>query len=244
MKYLFKIILDNSEEIIIEPNILENNLENIDKYVSEQGSMQFFLYDLCKKNNIEHEIKDIKIITKPVSKYEYSIINNNKYLTPALYHLETKSIKLMNEKFSRTNTTVISTNSEEFKEMYNYLLDSLKIEGENFLKKIYTNKNELSNLINMYLESLKNKFTVEDEENIKILKNELKNALSIYKNYRSMCIARYMYEKKLEKNSFGQFVEIDENNGIRYKNIYVNDLGEEKEEFLDSDEINESYGTR
>lgn len=256
MAYSLRITLSDGEIICKVPDgVDKSNSSSFDSYLSKKSSNVFLYSDLKKEFNLEKNIESVKILDSRTGR-EYSALNNNKYLTPVLETVKKIDIKLLNENYTR-NTYIVDSNNPGFIEMRNYLLNNLNNDGANFLKNIYKNDNAFSSIMNRYVISINSNFNEEDSRNIDALRDEVIKALTIYKNYRSVCVARYLYENNYKITTeekikpqpkglgiqFGQFVEINKDND-NYKNMYTNDLGEEREEFLDSDEIDESYGTR
>ena len=152
---------------------------------------------------------------------------------------------------------VISRDNINYLEMEKYLFENLEGNYDLFLTEIYKYNNDFSKLLyrygNTYNQGLYNE---EDFRNIQDLKNKIKLGLTIYKNYRGICKARYEYETKRnytkkstvsakDVNTYYKELEYREENfshdELYQLNQYTNYLGEEREEFLDIDERNCEY---
>lgn len=261
MGYKLKITLEDGKVAFVIPEgVNRNSLVSFDNYVSKKGSNFFLFADLKKEFALNQNIKNVKIADTR-TEIEYSIINNNKYLTPVLETVKKKNVQLSGEPYTR-NTDTVDVNNSTFIEMKEYLFKQLK-ENINFLDEIYTNKNTFSMILNKYIIAINNNHNEEDNRNVNLLESEIIKALSIYKNYRSMCVARYFYEKNLhvkhQSNSTVKNVQINTNvkkndevdNQEKRKNYSIDSelskgyqyYGEdgEKEEFLDEDD--KRYGS-
>lgn len=255
-KYQFSIILTNNSqhEIILEE--LENaKLSEIDNFVIRIGYTKLLNLLADKLNISSANIGNVNIVNSKNKNIRFSIINKNEYLEPVFGDISTKETQRYTKTY-RSLETVISKDNETFKEMYNYLLNQLRTNPEKFLINIYTYKNNFANLLHQYGMSYQNNLNTEEERNIEELERQIKEELSIYKNYRGLCIARSkakssfytlnksnpITESKKAKPIIKSTPTIIEEpkmtqNDANDFNQFVNLIGEEKEEFLEPKEM-------
>lgn len=255
-KYEFNIILTNGSQQNVTLDQLENaKLSEIDCFIMKVGYTEFLKLLANKLNISTQKINYVNIVNTRNRNIKISIVSKNEYLRPVLDDLSKKEIQRYGKMY-RSLETVISKNNEKFKEMYNYLINQLKNNSDKFLINIYTYKNSFSSLLYQYSNLCKSSINTEEEQrNIENFERQICEELSIYKNYRGLCIARSKSEYKfytLNKNSpiieskkikpivsqpviieEPKMTQIDANNF----NQFINDIGEEKEEFLEPEEM-------
>lgn len=262
-KYCFKVYLSDGSSIKITPSMIDEDhteLSDMDLFVYKCGG-EFNLHSLLTKElelGQEH-INKIKI-SQSRSEREFSIISNNPYLTSILTSVKRK--KVHGYQNYEMDTMVVTSDNSNYIEMKNYLFENIQGDCNFFLQEVYKYNNEFAKLLYRYGTVYKQGlYSEEDLINIKKLKNKIELGLSIYKNYRGLCKARYEYENKYRYSPHKKQTTAKEN--ITYRspeyiekevtqeylnaiNQYVNYLGEEKEEFLDDDERESSqdYGKR
>lgn len=258
-KYAFKVYLFNgSNKIITLPDMENTDLFDMDRYVVENGGYFHLISKLANNYGItENQIEKVTIL-RLKKEIEFSILSHNSYLETALNDLEKK--KVLGHGNYLIETTVVSQKSESYKKMKDYLFENLKGDYQMFLNKIYKYHNEFSNLLNSYGSAYhQNTHSEEEMRNIRELELRIETELSIYKNYRGLCLARQKSENyinfnlgKVNKDSKVTNLKIKTNipdtninlqptpisqEQANQTNSYVNDLGEEREEFLDPEEI-------
>jgi len=254
-KYNFKVYLRDGNSIKMFPSVLDDKkseLSDMDIFVYKCG----FDFDLKKLLACElgigiSEIDSVKIIQNKSGR-EFSVISNNPYLTSILSSLKRK--KINNYQSYEMDTIVVPKDNQNYIEMKDYLFKNIELDYQKFLKEVYKYDNEFSKLLYRYGMLLKHVTnSLEDLRDIQELKDKIETGLSIYKNYRGLCKSRYEYEKYpfySKKSNTNVTVETkicysnpeykekevtqEDINGL---NQFVNDFGEEKEEFLDNEEI-------
>lgn len=256
-KYQFNIILTDKNQYETTLEELENaKLSEIDNFVMRIGYSNLLKLLADKLNISSTKIEYVSIVNNKNKNVRFSIINKNEYLEPVFGDISTKETQRYTKTY-RSLETVISKDNETFKEMYNYLLNQLRTNPEKFLINIYTYKNNFANLLHQYGMSYQNNLNTEEEErNIEELERQIKEELSIYKNYRGLCIARSkakssfytlnksnpITESKKAKPIIKSTPTIIEEpkmtqNDANDFNQFVNLIGEEKEEFLEPEEM-------
>lgn len=235
-----------------------NDISDFDRYVEENNG----LYGLSNKlaDMIDVSTRDITKITivrnVKGNELEYSLVSSNPYLTPVIDKVENKKILSPDGRY-QINAVTIPMDNPNYIEMKKYLFDNIKDNYKQFLNYVYKYNNEFSKLLYKYGSSYNDTIYNEEteEHNIKDLQRRIEIGLSIYSNFRTLCIARSNNESKLnysvnkKPNKQGEVVKpikrvvySDEDIELEKEivdklNRYVNANGEEKEEFLDSDEI-------
>lgn len=256
-KYQFSVILNDNSQHEVTLEELENaKLYDIDNFIMKIGYSKLSRL-LANELSIDFlKIEYIAIVNSKNKNIRFSIINKNEYLEPVFYDIYTREMQRYTKTY-RSLETVISNDNEAFKEMYKYLLNELRSNPQKFLTSIYKYQNNFSNLLHQYGMSYQNNSNTEEEQrNIEELERQIKEELSIYKNYRGLCIARSkakssfytlnksnpITESKKAKpiiKSTPTIIEEpkmtqDDANDL---NQFVNLVGEEKEEFLEPDEM-------
>ena len=254
-KYNYKVNLTDGTTKIFNPLTIENvELYHMDKYINDCGDLLSFYKIIGDKLNISSSLIDNIKIIQTSKGIEFSIVSNNPYLKNILLDVEKKKIR--NYKNYEMDTMVVSSNNSGFIEMKNFLFNNLENNSTLFFNEIYKYNNDFSSLLYkysvVYNSSLRNE---EDLRNLNELKNKIKIGLSIYKNYRGLCKARYEYENRVvyssnirnnNKETYTYTIpeykekEITQEDINRYNN-FINYLEEEKEEFLEVDEIESEY---
>lgn len=264
-KYCFRVYLNDGSSILMKPSMIDNesnSLLDMDKFVYKCGDYFNFLNILSSELEIKfNEIDKVKIFESS-KELEFSIVNDNPYLTPVL--LTTTKRKVYNYKNYEMNTMVVPINNSSYIDMKNYLFENIQGDCSYFLNEVYKYNNEFARLLNQYgILYNQGLYQEEDLRNINNLKDKIEIGLSIYKNYRGLCKARYDFEKRVThltqisknnkqkqepyNNSIPEYKEKEvTQEDINNFNQFINYLGEEKEEFLDSDEIEseKDYGKR
>lgn len=258
-KYVFKVYLSGgSEKIITLPDIENTDLFDMDRYVVENGGYFQLIHKLADNYNLPvNQIEKVTIL-RLKKEIEFSILSHNPYLEPVLNNLEKK--KILGYGNHLTETTVVSRENESFQNMKEYLFKNLKENYQSFLENVYKYHNEFSNLLYRYGSIYHHGIYSEEEiKNVRELELRIETELSIYKNFRGLCLARQQSEKygksnthQTKKDSKVSHLEVKSNIPITKINLqpiaitqeqanqtnsYINDLGEEKEEFLDPEEI-------
>lgn len=262
-KYCFKVYLDDDTSVRIVPFNLGSDgvdLAEIDKFVYKCNDSFSLQSVLASELGIGFErIKKISIL-QPKKNIEFSIIRNNPYLDSVLTTVRRK--KITNYQNYEMDAVVVSSDNKSYIDMKKYLFENIEADYKFFLNEIYKYNNEFAKLLYRY-GSVYNQglYSEEDVRSINELKIKIEIGLSIYKNYRGLCKARYEYEKKYfspyKNKPTRQLTEIKLSNpeykekeftqtDLNYLNQYTNDLGEEREEFLDIEEreSEDYYGKR
>lgn len=262
-KYCFRVYLNDGSSRLIKPSMIDddsNSLLDMDKFVYKCGDSFNFLNVLALELGIKFgEIDKVKIF-QPSKEIEFSLVDNNPYLTPVL--LTTTKRKIYNYKNYEMNTMAVPINSDSYIDMKKYLFKNIQDDHNFFLNEVYKYNNEFAKLLHQYGTIYNQGFHQEEDlRNISSLKEKIEAGLSIYKNYRGVCKARYDFEKNItysQKTTTNNNV-VEYNHPIpEYKekevtqedindyNQFINYLGEEKEEFLDNEELEseKDYGKR
>lgn len=258
MAFYFNVETEDNTYEIIPSEVDRTRLESFDKYTLKKG---FGLKNrMREENNIPSTIE--KITIRPDrGNYEFSIVTSNPYLSSIIDKIVYKDIQLPGENYIRENTSVIDIESEEFGEMKDYIISKLETE-EHFLRNMFGEyNNDIRNIMARYQNAVRNnQGNYEDVRNIEDLKTELTKYLSLYKNYRKVSIKRLAYEENLRYGRINNInvrerqeeiirdgnnidlnkLEYQVNDVVEY-NSFINYSGEEKEEFLEEDEINDSH---
>lgn len=253
-KYVFKVYYQNGTTDKVEPtDLLETDLHNIDKYIIDNGGIFELRNKLAKI--VGKNVSDItKVSILRVNKQiEFSVVSANKYLEPVLDSVKTR--KIQGNGNYMVDAVLVSSDNPVYKEMREYVYENIRGDHHNFLNNIYSYDNEFARLLNQY-GSIYNKglYLEEDARRIRELELKIDTDLRIYKNYRGMSIMRLKHEMTIpyiRKNNNNQvrnvnIVQIPSDDYMLQKpttkmeadqnNYFVNDAGEEREEFLEPEE--------
>lgn len=193
-KYCFQVSLQNGDiQKIVPKEMHGNDLQDFDLFSMNHGGF----FGLCEILGKELSISPYQItkisIYYPKKNLEFSLVSNNQYLLPVISSLYTKKISsVRNYTF---DAVVIPSNHPTYLEMKNYLFTNLETNGSYFLTQVYCYHNHLQNLLYQYESTYKQStLSEEDDRYLKELEHAIVVELSIYKNYRGLCIARKKYE--------------------------------------------------
>lgn len=264
-KYCFNVCLNDNNVVQIVPNSFVGmvaELSDYDKYVNENGGFLPLCSSLAQERGINPSlIKSIKILQTRTG-LEFSLIVSNPYLNPVLNFVSKKVINGYGE--HPYNGMAVDNNCPQFIEMKNYLFNQLVENRDTFFGSIYTYKNEFSSLLSQYATLCKSIDGEDESRGLQELRSRILKGLSMYKNYRGLCKSRYEYENsyrftttrrpsdnwKVGTNIQPKSPEFDPfdfpQKPLYEVNQFVNDLGEEKEEFLEEEELwsEDCYGKR
>lgn len=251
-KYCFKVTVNDGNNMGILPSSLsdKSELSDFDNYVYQSGGFLYLCNKLASELNIDSvQISDIKI-SQIRTGLDFSPIYVNPYLTDVLSSVKKKSI--IGYDNYPLDTIVVSTDSDMYKEMKDYLFYNLEKNSDKFFEEIYVNNNKFSDLLKKYVTLYKIEFpSTDDARELSNLNDKILKGLSIYRNYRSLCKNRYDYEngrvfnanrhdepvtpvvQKSPEYDPSKFVQ----RPLHEMNQFTNDNGEEREEFLEIDEI-------
>ena len=263
-KFQFKVYMKNGSFKFCVPSCIEKDgveLLDYDKYASDCGSL------LALSNNLGREfgfdpssVQTIKIFQNR-GELEFSVLYANPYLAPVLEHVSHKKINGYGE--HPYDGMVVDNNCSQFIEMKDYLFEQLANNSGIFLNSIYKYPNEFYRLLSQYVTLSNNINSEESMIVLRELKDRILKGLSMYKNYRGLCKARNSYEYSFipstKKNNTNwrtptnikpKTLEFDPSKfsqePLYEMNQFVNDLGEEREEFLEIEELEseDCYGKR
>lgn len=216
---------------------VSNELIAIDQFTNPHDYWSFL--DLVKSELKEErtDLIDSFQITIKGKDYAYSVCFKNQFLAPIL--------EIICPNFSNHQ---IPSDLEALLEMKQFLFQDLNQKESTFLK-CYPYRNQLLNKAHKYVNTLSD--SEEDLYEKKFLESEITKEIRNYKTYRSLCIYRKNLNKrnrlwipssksKLLIETFSHsltntaFPEID---NYSYQANWKNNEGEEREEFLEPEEI-------
>lgn len=248
-KYEFKIELEDGKVYKYVPNDLTSDeLNDLDFF-----SMQYKLFELENKFKsdlaINGNIKRVVIINVKNPEFEFNLIINNPYMKNLPQKFEKKDIFRNNHPES---VITVDKNSEAYKEMRKFLFDNINSKKDIFFDSIYNRKNNLRDLLEKYVQTIKQEINEEDMIELRKLIQNIENELSVYKTYRGFAVSRKKYEDTAITNVLpinNRRVEVQENYASKppvFKTTQelVNEYNQEddEEEFLDEDEYMEMAG--
>jgi len=228
-----------------------NQLIEIDRFTNQYDSWDFLsLASTHIKYAVSSSIESIHIAVKR-KEYCYSACFKNPYLE-----------EIFNETYlnSSINRHQIPLTTPAFVEMVEFLFSELEKKGDLFFED-YPYKNRLSQKIYRYLNI--QLLSEEDLREQRILKQEIVYEMSEYKVYRSLCVYRKTMDRKKNqiprtikredsKSTLGIIPRIpkkiiyeDQEDGVvtQYVSHFENLNGEEREEFLSDDEVQQMVKT-
>ena len=236
------VLLDGATENITLPEC--SRLIDIDRFTNSFNRFDF--EEWLRKNGYlssDSNIQSFQIAIKGKD-YPYSVMFKNPYLEKILKHMSTSDR--------------VDSSCEDFQEMRSFLFRQVEEEKFQFLEK-YPYQNHLSRKVYSYLQS-----TVESSEDLlhkKSIEAEIIREIARYKTYRSLSLYRHnrvdQYYAQFGHRARNQAVQQQprvqnvtisanfENFEKKYKieepnlevQVYFNDLGEEKEEYLTEEEL-------
>ena len=236
------VLLDGATENITLPEC--SRLIDIDRFTNSFNRFDF--EEWLRKNGYlssDSNIQSFQIAIKGKD-YPYSVMFKNPYLEKILKHMSTSDR--------------VDSSCEDFQEMRSFLFRQVEEEKFQFLEK-YPYKNHLSRKVYSYLQS-----TVESSEDLlhkKSIEAEIIREIARYKTYRSLSLYRHnrvdQYYAQFGHRARNQAVQQQprvqnvtisanfEDFEKKYKieepnlevQVYFNDLGEEKEEYLTEEEL-------
>lgn len=245
--YILEAVLN--DDTVINLNFLFDHspsLLEIDQLTNQYKKWDF-IYSL--RNYLS--VGDIDIISSfrisiKGKDYSYSTVFQNSFLSPVLN-------QVVDNKKSRKYE--VSFHSSSFSDMKRFLFDDLN-QGGKIFSEYYQYHNRLFRLVNKYLSSSSD--NEEDMHQKKLLEEMIVKELTNYKTYRSLCVYRNNLDRRINSVYHGvkpvtnvkpkpqifssNTFTLDKENSFSYsgyQQIYVDGLGDEKEEFLDLDEIEE-----
>ncbi len=223
-----------------------STLLDIDRFTNQYDRFNFEIW-LEKEGYLKplEHVQSFQIAIKGKN-YPYSAMFENPYLKKIFTHM--------------TASQQIDTTCPDFQEMKKYLFQQLEEDKFQFLEK-YPYQNHLSRKINRYLQS--GTESLEDLFAKKQIETEIIHELSRYKTYRSLSLYRknqsHQYFSQINRKTNPSATPAP--NPAKVKNVainmtfeefekkiqlqpsyteiqvYVNDFGEEKEEFLTEEEM-------
>ena len=246
--YRLQAVLNNGNIIDLDFLKIPDRLIDIDCFTN--GIDRWILNSLLSPHidlNTINQIKDYQIAIRGKS-FCYSVLFQNPYL---------KEVFSTNSYSRGYRDAYIESSSRVYTEMLKFLFKDLDTGGKQFLTN-YSYKNELMDIVKRYLS-----FYVETNEDLvekEKLKSEILKTIKNYKTFRSLCIYRNNLDKNkgyfnpMIKNSKVKNLRVSESEFITSQNYHVkkeepkrssttivsvwyNDSGEEREEFLEEDEI-------
>lgn len=245
--YILQAVLNDQTVINLDfLDGLEMSLVGIDRYTNVYDFWGFLrMVEEQVNANVKSRIDAFQIAIKGKG-YAYSVCFQNKYLEETLKNIQYDPIKRKN---------VIPFSCDPFIEMKEFLFSDFNRGGQQFTKH-YSYRNRLSRLVHRYIQSYSD--CEEDWIKRKELEREIIQEMREYNTYRSLCL----YRKKLERTKDRYItakptprapssknilkpVIISEENKPRYSAVWENLHGDEREEFLDPEEIKQmvkSYG--
>jgi hypothetical protein len=236
------VLLDGATENITLPEC--SRLIDIDRFTNSFNRFDF--EEWLRKNGYlssDSNIQSFQIAIKGKD-YPYSVMFKNPYLEKILKHMSTSDR--------------VDSSCEDFQEMRSFLFRQVEEEKFQFLEK-YPYQNHLSRKVYSYLQS-----TVESSEDLlhkKSIEAEIIREIARYKTYRSLSLYRHnrvdQYYAQFGHRARNQAVQQQprvqnvtisanfEDFEKKYKieepnlevQVYFNDLGEEKEEYLTEEEL-------
>lgn len=254
-KYAFKVYFSDSMSTQVVPKEIEGTeLSDMDLFVFKCGSSFEFVERLKKELDFPTKNIDKITIIHTRTQVEFSLCVNNPYLISVLHDIKKRKMRGYGNYEMEVNT--VSSHNETFLAMKEYLMNHLRDDYKLFLKDIYHYQNHFEILMNQY-GSLYQLYSDSEEEvrRMRELELEIGEKLSIYKNYRGLSIARLNGEKSYKRYAqipkekvvsnlkigilVNQPISLEkttqeEANQINY---YCNYVGEEKEEFLEPEEL-------
>lgn len=245
--YRLQAVLNNERVIDLDFLKIPDRLIDIDCFTNgiDRWTLNSLLTPYLDLNTI-NQIKDYQIAIRGKS-FCYSVLFQNPYLT------EVFSANAYNRS---SRGGYILTDSKPYIEMTKFLFNDLENGGKQFLSK-YDYKNELLEVVKRYVSCYVE--TNEDLGEKQKLKLEILKCIKEYKTFRSLCI----YRNKLNRNK-GYFsssikaskvknLQVADSNFSSYDlhltkeepkgkptiiaSVWYNDFGEEREEFLEENEI-------
>lgn len=236
------VLADGATENITLPEC--SRLIDIDRFTNSFNRFDF--EEWLRKNGYlssDSNIQSFQIAIKGKD-YPYSVMFKNPYLEKILKHMSTSDR--------------VDSSCEDFQEMRSFLFRQVEEEKFQFLEK-YPYQNHLSRKVYSYLQS-----TVESSEDLlhkKSIEAEIIREIARYKTYRSLSLYRHnrvdQYYAQFGHRARNQAVQQQprvqnvtisanfEDFEKKYKieepnlevQVYFNDLGEEKEEYLTEEEL-------
>ena len=236
------VLADGTTENITLPEC--SRLIDIDRFTNSFNRFDF--EEWLRKNGYlssDSNIQSFQIAIKGKD-YPYSVMFKNPYLEKILKHMSTSDR--------------VDSSCEDFQEMRSFLFRQVEEEKFQFLEK-YPYQNHLSRKVYSYLQS-----TVESSEDLlhkKSIEAEIIREIARYKTYRSLSLYRHnrvdQYYAQFGHRARNQAVQQQprvqnvtisanfEDFEKKYKieepnlevQVYFNDLGEEKEEYLTEEEL-------
>lgn len=236
------VLLDGATENITLPEC--SRLIDIDRFTNSFNRFDF--EEWLRKNGYlssDSNIQSFQIAIKGKD-YPYSVMFKNPYLEKILKHMSTSDR--------------VDSSCEDFQEMRSFLFRQVEEEKFQFLEK-YPYQNHLSRKVYSYLQS--NVESSEDLLHKKSIEAEIIREIARYKTYRSLSLYRHnrvdQYYAQFGHRARNQAVQQQprvqnvtisanfEDFEKKYKieepnlevQVYFNDLGEEKEEYLTEEEL-------
>ncbi len=225
-----------------------NRLSDIDKFTNTYSYWDFLGVVEPYLTGVRVEEIESFVIAIRGKNYHYSVCFENPYLS-ALFR---------DSAIDNSWDPQIFTGSPSFIEMRRFLFADIDQKGKQFLES-YPYQNQLLKKVNKYTSIIP--LSEEDIYEREVLKGQILKEMKSYKTYRSLCIYRKKLEGKrkptnptLKKESVkkptilpdtGVIIYKDNEDGIvtRYNCLWENSIGEEREEFLEEDEIKEMVKT-
>lgn len=245
--YILEAVLNNEKTINL--NFLVSNapsLLEIDKFTNVYSKWDFIhsLENYLDQRDIQM-ISSFRISIKGKD-YSYSVMFQNPFLESVINGVvdDKHSLRIKN-----------LSDASGVSDMRRFLFQDFENGGKNFLQ-YYQYRNKFSRLVNKYLCSFSD--SEEDMHQKKLLEDSILKELMDYKTYRSLCVYRNHLDRRInsvyhgikpvtnlkpQTNKFlSSTFQLDKEVSsiyAGYKQIYVDDMDNEKEEFLDSEEIEE-----
>lgn len=196
-KFLFKVYTEDDKTHKVELDELKKaELFDVDKFIIENGGYLNLSNILADKLSIlPQAIKRISILNIR-KETEFSVASGNKYLNPLLSEINNSQEKI--------------TTSQYYKKMKDYLFEKLESKDyQEFLEHVYNYQNQFKTLISKYANTYhQGVYSDEERVNLSNLKIEVEKKLSIYKNYRGLCICRERSEEMRISSSKAKNVKV------------------------------------
>lgn len=263
-KFQFKVYMRDGSCKYCIPSCLANTngeLLDYDKYTSDNYNLLTLSDNLGKEFGFDSSMVQTIKIFQNRGELEFSVICSNPYLTPVLEHVHHNRINGYGA-YPYEGMTV-DRNCQQFIEMKDYLFEQLTNNSEVFFNDIYQYQNEFNRILSQYVTLSRDIHGEAGMVVLRELEERITKGLSMYKNYRSLCKARFVYEhgpvirNRNNNANWRTGTDIQPKNPefdpskfpqkpIYEVNHFVNDLGEEREEFLEEEELysDECYGKR
>ena len=203
VKYQFKVYLKNGDMMMIVPSQMKGtDLQDYDLFSIQNHGFFGLTQILGKELSIASTDIDKITILHQRKNIEFSLVTNNPYVSAVIFDLYPKKIPGVGGNYM-IDAILVPNDHPSYIEMRDYLFQNLQTDASHFLDEVYTYQNQFHTLLYQYASSLRQSLHTEEEErNIQELKQRIRLELSIYKNYRGLCLARKKYEDRIHSSLF------------------------------------------